>query len=254
MTPLDMGFLLFSQTMLLMAVALYGLPRVNPIAPGFEWHGGSKRRLYWGIFHGLRAAAVGVLTTLLVGDWGGWPLGAAMLGVCIVVSVLRARLPLKYRAELEVTTLGIVATTAHWLIPARKLNAYWAKTWSPLSNGNGAAWVVSLSLLIVLMQGGTYIVRGILERGGTKPTDETTVNQTVYKHGRMIGMVERLILAALVANGQYTAVAFFFAGKGLIRSKDLESRVWADYLLLGSLVSFLVALVVDLAISKLFAG
>jgi len=163
-------------------------------------------------------------------------------------------MPLKYRAEVEGVSLSLVAITAFSMIQAQHLTAYWAITWSPLRGGNGAAWVVSLSLVIVLMQGGTFIVRGVLERGGTKPTDETATNQTAYQHGRMIGMVERLILAVLVANSQYTAVAFFFAGKGLIRSKDLESRVWADYLLLGSLVSFLVALAVGLLIGKLFAA
>lgn len=69
-------------------------------------------------------------------------------------------------------------------------------------------------------------------------------------HGRLIGDVERVILALLVANGQFTSLAFFFAAKGLIRSKDLEVRAWADYLLLGSLSSFLIALVIGMLIAK----
>ena len=79
------------------------------------------------------------------------------------------------------------------------------------------------------------------------PIDAVELN-----HGRLIGNIERLILVLFVANGQYTALAFFFAAKGLIRSKDVERRAWADYLILGSLTSFLVAVVVGLLIQTVF--
>jgi hypothetical protein len=89
--------------------------------------------------------------------------------------------------------------------------------------------------------------RTALELKGALPVDTIELN-----HGRLIGNVERLILVLFVANGQYTALAFFFAAKGLIRSKDVERRAWADYLILGSLTSFLIAVVAGLLIQAVF--
>jgi len=120
-----------------------------------------------------------------------------------------------------------------------------------------------------VVRGGTLIVRGILDRAGTMPPPELpqspglphgpldlnrafTIDSVELNHGRLIGNIERLILVLFVANGQYTALAFFFAAKGLIRSKDVERRAWADYLILGSLTSFLVAVVAGLLIQAVF--
>jgi hypothetical protein len=88
---------------------------------------------------------------------------------------------------------------------------------------------------------------GALDLERALPIDTVELN-----HGRLIGNIERLILVLFVANGQYIALAFFFAAKGLIRSKDVERRAWADYLILGSLTSFLVAVVAGLLIQTVF--
>ena len=49
-------------------------------------------------------------------------------------------------------------------------------------------------------------------------------------------------------------LAFFFAAKGLVRSKELEERTRADYFLLGSLASFLIALAAGLILQKVVAA
>jgi hypothetical protein len=60
--------------------------------------------------------------------------------------------------------------------------------------------------------------------------------------GRLIGNLERLVLTIVVAAGSYAALAFLVAAKGLIRSEDLRDRDFAEYFLIGSLASVLVAL------------
>ncbi|HTS04596.1 MAG TPA: hypothetical protein VMP68_03365, partial [Candidatus Eisenbacteria bacterium] len=63
-----------------------------------------------------------------------------------------------------------------------------------------------------------------------------------FNRGRWIGNLERLLLLAIVAEGSYAALAFLMAAKGLIRSRDLENRDWAEYFLLGTLASIVVSL------------
>ena len=56
-------------------------------------------------------------------------------------------------------------------------------------------------------------------------------------------MRERLLLAGMVAAGSYAALGFTIAAKGLIRSRDLERHEFAEYFLVGTLTSTLIALV-----------
>lgn len=78
-----------------------------------------------------------------------------------------------------------------------------------------------------------------------------TVDLTEYSRGRMIGNLERLLLVVIVVAGSYQALAFLAAAKGLIRSKNLEDRDWAEYFLVGSLASVLVSMAVGLVIAQL---
>ena len=163
------------------------------------------------------------------------------------------------------------AALAFFLITHFDMQVQWGLLHTSVPDALFAACTAAAALLIFGVRGGTYIVRGILDKAGTMPPAEQsgesnnlpsnsssdlqralTINTVELNHGRLIGYIERLIPILLVANGQYTALAFFFAAKGLIRSKDIEKRPWADYLILGSLTSFLVAVAVGLLVQALF--
>lgn len=78
-----------------------------------------------------------------------------------------------------------------------------------------------------------------------------TVDLVEYSRGRLIGNLERLLLVAIVVAGSYQSLAFLAAAKGLIRSKNLENRAWAEYFLVGSLASAVVSVVAGLLIGQL---
>jgi hypothetical protein len=201
------------------------------------------------------------LFTGALSAWQHWLVLGFVTAICYLFhSLLSSGLPPKLHLELEIASPVCIASTLWIIIHHLNLTAAWTTSFIPLTELRKAAYLLAGALLIYSVRGGTSIVRGILERGGSMPSNSPALDQDAavvpvsrseLNHGRMIGDVERVILALLVANGQFAALAFFFAGKGLIRSKDLESRAWADYLLLGSLSSFLVALVVGILIWKL---
>ena len=72
---------------------------------------------------------------------------------------------------------------------------------------------------------------------------EKMVDAVEINRGRWIGNLEPILTLAMVAEHSYAAIAFLMAAKGLIRSKDLESRDWAEYFLLGTLASIAISLV-----------
>ncbi|WP_314502691.1 hypothetical protein [uncultured Microbacterium sp.] len=66
------------------------------------------------------------------------------------------------------------------------------------------------------------------------------------KGGRLIGPLERIIVFALTLTGVYSLLAAVLAAKGIVRfpeiSRDGETGSRAEYFLIGSLVSWVVAL------------
>lgn len=167
----------------------------------------------------------------------------------------RSFIPVNRFLEFELAANGIAAmgmnllcgTAASWWVPNLGL---------ALNRGQWSVLVTGAALLLYMIRGGNYMVRGILRRAGGLPDAEEPGFETSegYAHGRMIGQVERIIVVLVVMGGSLQALAFFFAAKGLIRSKELEERPRADYFLLGSLASFLVALAAGLILQRVIAG
>jgi hypothetical protein len=59
--------------------------------------------------------------------------------------------------------------------------------------------------------------------------------------GRIIGVMERLILLTLALLGQWQAAGLVIAAKSIARFRNLEDRDFAEYYLVGTLASLLIA-------------
>lgn len=62
--------------------------------------------------------------------------------------------------------------------------------------------------------------------------------------GRIIGMLERGIILTFGLLGEFGAISFVFVAKSMARFKQLEKRQFAEYYLIGTLLSFFFALIV----------
>ena len=97
---------------------------------------------------------------------------------------------------------------------------------------------------------GNVLVRLVLKSTGTiNPLKDGTLPPTQLKGGRLLGPLERVFILALALGGQVTAASIVVAAKGLLRFPELSSRKeqqtvhdMTEYFLLGSFVSWLVAL------------
>lgn len=179
-----------------------------------------------------------------------------MLVACVAVGWLRSKVRPAYGAEFEVAVNGFFIAAAVWL-------AWWTDA-SPhavgrIPNSKSAAVLIIAAIGLFTVRGGTYVVRGMLDKVGTLPplnnnnkearTDaEFALDIKEYNRGRLIGDIERILLVVMVAMHSYEALGFLIAAKGLIRSRELENRSWAEYFLVGTLASTLVAVVAGLAI------
>ncbi|MFQ5584473.1 MAG: hypothetical protein ACE5GL_08580 [Calditrichia bacterium] len=62
-----------------------------------------------------------------------------------------------------------------------------------------------------------------------------------YNRGRVIGILERTLIYYFVLYGHFSAVGFILAAKGVTRFKELENRSFAEYFLIGTLSSTIIA-------------
>lgn len=75
--------------------------------------------------------------------------------------------------------------------------------------------------------------------------------------GKYIGMLERLLVFGFIALGQWSAIGWLIAAKSILRFSDLsraKDRKLTEYVLIGTLLSFTMAIVTGLLYSYLKSG
>jgi len=103
-------------------------------------------------------------------------------------------------------------------------------------------------------KGGTIIVRKILMSYPDVLPDPVGKPQTkagLYAMGKMIGNLERFLVFRLVLLGEWSAIGFILAAKSVARFRELESRDFADYYLIGTLASISISVFTGIAIRGL---
>lgn len=72
--------------------------------------------------------------------------------------------------------------------------------------------------------------------------------------GRWIGMLERILILTFVLINQFSGIGFLIAAKSILRFSDIknvENRKDAEYILLGTMMSFILAIFTGLAVNFL---
>jgi hypothetical protein len=91
---------------------------------------------------------------------------------------------------------------------------------------------------------GVVLIRSVLELPSLqmRRDEDRTAGAIEIARGRAVGALERALALTLVLLGEYPAVAWIIAAKSLARFKQLDDREFAEYFLVGTLSSFLLAL------------
>lgn len=74
------------------------------------------------------------------------------------------------------------------------------------------------------------------------PAGQGVVDVGEFNRGRVIGLLERVLLYLFILQGQYGAIGFILAAKAFTRFKALDDRPFAEYVLIGTLLSACLAL------------
>ncbi len=235
--------------MILMSMALLALG----VADLVRW---TPERVSWS--RGLAAAGAGVLAPVLLALLSGQPgllVALSTVGAAVVVTAWVAAEHQPLASHGPGWPLGLVSLVLVLLFalsglgePASgPLQRWYAGLGFPLADVVPVdQFLLAVCAAVFLLASTNRVVRLVLEAAGTPVLQ----GETVLKGGRMLGPMERLLVAGLVLSGQLTGAAVVVAAKGLLRLPEIrskkESRAGGDdhvaeYFLIGTLASWLVA-------------
>jgi hypothetical protein len=120
-------------------------------------------------------------------------------------------------------------------------------------NITGFHLIIVLSGLFFLLNESNFLIRLVFEISGKVPVTKETrePDNKELNAGRIIGILERIIIFFFIIIGQYAAVGFVIAAKGVVRYKELEDRNFAEYVLIGTLMSSLLSMFTGFIVAHL---
>lgn len=84
-----------------------------------------------------------------------------------------------------------------------------------------------------------------------KKKNRANITGQQYNTGRVIGMLERIFIYSFAISGQFAAIGFILTAKGVVRYHEFEDRAFAEYVLIGTLLSALLAMAVALIVKSI---
>ncbi|MBW7891374.1 MAG: DUF3307 domain-containing protein [Chitinophagaceae bacterium] len=110
--------------------------------------------------------------------------------------------------------------------------------------------IIATGVLFLLMPS-SLIIKMILSKWAPATEFKTDKIETpsLLHAGMMIGYLERILIFIFILNGQWAAVGFLVTAKSVFRFSDLklgQDRKLTEYILIGTLLSFGIAIVIGL--------
>jgi len=247
------GQLLFiAETLLLWSIANYGV--VADLLPSDD---APSRKFVprWRAVVIVRSLAAAIAVLFVGGFRAAWPITLIVSGSSIALPFVRRWVRLARTAEVETASVMLTWSAIVGVSVHRGVSTASSLAWRPFPENDVASVCLITAVVLFNFRGGTHIVRSLLEKCGSVITAVGATSQaTEIQRGRWIGNLERALLLAIIAEGSYPAIAFLIAAKGLIRSKELENRDFAEYFLVGTLASIAVALAAGIVIRGIIAS
>lgn len=91
-----------------------------------------------------------------------------------------------------------------------------------------------------------FAVKNIIQSSADLKNDSAT---NIEHGGRLIGIFERIIILTFVLLNQYEAIGFLITGKSIIRFVDNNSNLKSEYVLVGTMMSYGIAIVTGVLVN-----
>ena len=100
----------------------------------------------------------------------------------------------------------------------------------------------------------SYLIKFIMNKLLFQLNDPSVEAKSNVEHGgKVIGQFERIIILTFVLLNQYEAIGFLITGKSIIRFADHNSNLKSEYVLVGTMVSYALAILTGVLVNYFIA-
>ncbi len=218
---------------------------------------GAKRKHRIPVLAG-HCVAVAALSYALTGLWLAWQVPAAVLATHMIIDLVKARfLPARLSFFVLDQLAHVSVILAISVLAPRMLPGVHDSFWQVALGANYyAALILLTGLITAVYAGGVVVGFGVKPFLGALQGEEGTTDRIDAEPARMrrkgfdeggkvIGRLERAMIYILILAGQPSSIGFLIAAKSLLRFGEIgagASRKEVEYIIIGTLMSFLVAL------------
>ena len=111
--------------------------------------------------------------------------------------------------------------------------------WCAPFSAHGWQWIVGLGGFVMVVWGVGYFVGAVANTLiATNPHLKDTIKAGLKNGGMQIGRLERALIFAFILVGEPTGIGFLVAAKSILRSEEAKKQPVAEYVLIGTLWSF----------------
>lgn len=194
-----------------------------------------KNKLRSGYLY-IHGAIHGVLAYLLLAEWSNWyiPLAIALSHIIIDSWKISSKENTK-NFIIDQLFHGIVLIIS-WLIVDEKAKALNDIIGDLYQEKN--IWIVTMGYMVVI-----WPMRFVIALATNRWRKEIQ-NDGLMDAGKWVGQIERILILTFVIINKFEAIGFLIAAKSVFRFSDInKDRKEAEYILIGTLLSFALSIV-----------
>jgi hypothetical protein len=178
-----------------------------------------------------------------------WKMALSISAIHYAIDSLKVALQKKYPGKILLLFLldqfaHVISLLTVWAISAGKMKEVME---SVPALFNHDKFLIILAAYLVCTGPASYIVKLATQNLIQEKTGE---EQKIRNGGKWIGQLERVIILTFVLLSEYQAIGLLIAGKSIIRFADKE-HLRTEYVLVGTLLSFAIAIGTGVATSYL---
>lgn len=199
-----------------------------------DWMAGEKKRRMGILFQ--HAVIHGGLAYLLLQQWGWWQVALGMALSHALIDFFKSRVKTG-------PTSFLVDQAAHLLVIfvafiLLKNGLLWQRI-------TGQSLMLMITGFVSAVWGGGHFIRLVAARLCEENKDlKAALGKGLKNGGALIGKLERALIFLLVFMGQPGGVGFLIAAKSIIRFEEAKKQPLAEYVLIGTLWSFGLAMAI----------
>ncbi len=180
----------------------------------------------------LHAAVHAGLTYVVLQAWTCWQAPLIVLVVHAMIDHVKQRwskdTATSFTLDQGIHVFSLLALA--WLL-ARE-------AWIPIFSGVGFKPLVAVAGFVATVQGSGFLIGKFAKR----LTEENKLELDGLKNGgKLIGQLERALIFLFIFIGQPAGIGFLVAAKSILRFAEAKKQKLAEYVLIGTLLSFSLA-------------